>query len=936
MAQCLHIAVNSRLSQLLKQQLLADVWSTQTVAETPKVMTLSQWWQHWEQQTIFYADEASLSALWSPRRLSAYEAEMLWQDVLSEAMQQQAELRLLNVRSTAKQLYQAWCFLLEYQTESKLEDHFKTEEVALFLRLKNQYLQHLNQFELLDPPLLEAQRLELLERFSSSSEYTHIQLHGFDELSPSVKRWQSLLIDQGLEVEQVAVPTLSVAPKQQLCQAATPEQEAQQVALWCADQLESWLKHSSSETTPIPQLGIVAPNIESVQSALTWALDETFYQRFGQSLPLKSGRQALYNISLGQPLTQSSLVQNALQTLQMALAPHQTLRYEDWSEWLTSPYTLGDLQIRQQADSRLRKLQWASFKWPVLIGFLQEAAEKQDATQTESKLLTNPLPRKLINLLVNQSKKRLASQVGLSQFVQQARIVLNDFQWGGVRQLGTDKRALNTTEMQQKETFLQQLTQFENCYFQNSQASYMAWLGRFKQHLQGTLHQSQTEGWVPIQIMGMLEASGQRFDALWVMGLTDEAWPRMPSPNPFLPIRLQRDLAMPRCDASRELHYAEQVTQRLSQAAPSQVWSWASQLEGKELLPSPLLSKRQLATLETDTYANQIYCSLAEALRHQAAPLVWVEDRQAPEIPLNTVVPGGTGILNAQNSCPLMAFIEYRLGARYQLEAVEDGMQANHLGTLVHQVLERFWQSTQTQANLLAMSGDLLVETVSSLLEQAIEPIKPQLDAHYLSLEKQRIQQLIIDWLSLEKTRPPFAVVETEAEHQLALGGLLFNTKIDRVDQLLEFANQKLIIDYKTGRANVADLLKEPIEAPQLAVYLQAFSLAEIAGLGYGILHSDDGVKLDVLVEEAEVLPECRQVFSKLAEKADGDFEGQAWSDFLTELQAEVDSLARSLQQGDATMAFRDESVFDFAAGKLALRLPEVKWQQSARVETQR
>ncbi len=44
----------------------------------------------------------------------------------------------------------------------------------------------------------------------------------------------------------------------------------------------------------------------------------------------------------------------------------------------------------------------------------------------------------------------------------------------------------------------------------------------------------------PVQVMGMLEAAGLRFDHLWIMGLHDEALPAAASPNPFLPYSLQR------------------------------------------------------------------------------------------------------------------------------------------------------------------------------------------------------------------------------------------------------------------------------------------------------------------------------------------------------------------------------------------------------------
>ena len=35
----------------------------------------------------------------------------------------------------------------------------------------------------------------------------------------------------------------------------------------------------------------------------------------------------------------------------------------------------------------------------------------------------------------------------------------------------------------------------------------------------------------PIQILGVLESAGLRFDCLWVSGLTDEAWPMQARPK---------------------------------------------------------------------------------------------------------------------------------------------------------------------------------------------------------------------------------------------------------------------------------------------------------------------------------------------------------------------------------------------------------------------
>ena len=52
-----------------------------------------------------------------------------------------------------------------------------------------------------------------------------------------------------------------------------------------------------------------------------------------------------------------------------------------------------------------------------------------------------------------------------------------------------------------------------------------------------TLFQPETPE-VPVQVLGLIEAAGMTFDHLWVMGLSDEAWPTPVHLNPFIPVHL--------------------------------------------------------------------------------------------------------------------------------------------------------------------------------------------------------------------------------------------------------------------------------------------------------------------------------------------------------------------------------------------------------------
>jgi len=94
----------------------------------------------------------------------------------------------------------------------------------------------------------------------------------------------------------------------------------------------------------------------------------------------------------------------------------------------------------------------------------------------------------------------------------------------------------------------------------------------------------------PVQVMGMLEAAGLRFDHLWIMGLHDEALPAPANPNPFLPTSLQRQHKLPHSSAERELEFANKLAERLLASAPDVVLSYPEREGDRTLSPSPLVA----------------------------------------------------------------------------------------------------------------------------------------------------------------------------------------------------------------------------------------------------------------------------------------------------------------------------------------------------------
>ncbi|BCN93890.1 hypothetical protein THMIRHAM_16750 [Thiomicrorhabdus immobilis] len=931
--QTIHITANSRLTAVIKEHAILS--SGQNVIQTPRVMTLKQWWQLWQNNALFAGDLPADEL--RKKVLNGFEAQWLWEQCLQDELDSRLEqtgqqesasdndngfqaqaIALLNVHTTAKQLYQAWSLSAEWLPQSWQQQSLLSDEARLFIAVLQRYLACLKSKSWQDDALQAQQRLTWLndQKIGQSQLPQRFCLHGFDDLSPHIQTWRQTVESMGCKVdvdtdmsEVGANQTMQLPAGGLSCYAAQDLfDEVQQVSNWAIQQVAEQLQHKPIE---LIKVAVVAPNVADYKTALSQCLDEQLYlnglNQLHSQLNGVNSHHKLYNLSLGEPLFSLPIIENAWQTLQLFLQPQKSTSYQNWSQWLISPYTLGDFTQRQQADAEFRRLQWANVLWPNLL-------ESNAA---------NSLPQSLHKALkAIANKERQSASVGLSDFIEQAWSVLDALGWPG-------NRTLQSEEFQQKTAFENALVEFSKLADIGGKQTYSKWLSLLKRYLSELVHQPQSVGHQPIQIMGMLEAGGQEFDALWIMGLTNEAWPRMPSPNPFIPMNLQRQYHLPRSDANRELSYAMQISQRLLLSANQVIWSYPQQSGEATLLPSSILPNHKQFPEQVALYQPTAYRTLAEALfalRDPQNPIVWEEDWQGAEIPLGQQAPGGTGILQAQSLCPLMAYVDYRLGAKYGFQQVEDSLQNTNQGTLIHQVLEHFWLEVKTQVALLRLSHEEVVDKLNAHIENAFASLQASLAQGILEVEHKRILELCLQWLELETQRSSFKVVEREKAHTVTLAGIDFKVIIDRVD---EVDGQKVILDYKTGKASINSLLKTPLAAPQLAVYLEAIS-EDVAGIGYALLHSDDGVKISAIVEEEEVLFKQRsiQVFAKMAEKEGGDYYQTTWIDFLQSLKQQVRELASQIQQGQAQMSFNALADIDYAAGHLALRVPEVLQQR--------
>jgi hypothetical protein len=227
---------------------------------------------------------------------------------------------------------------------------------------------------------------------------------------------------------------------------------------------------------------------------------------------------------------------------------------------------------------------------------------------------------------------------------------------------------------------------------------------------------------VPIQVLGVLESAGLEFDHLWVMGLTDDAWPLPARPNPFVPARLQRAAGVPQADPVTSLELDQRITGGWMRAAPEVVFSHARLKGESELAPSPLI--KALPVIALTELRVEEFPLLRDAIRAQGA-IETLEDAKAPAI-VDTggaARRGGTSLFRDQAVCPFKAYAKHRL-ASDSLETPRPGLSLRDRGSLVHCMLGAVWKSLETSERLAATSAADLDKLLHASADEAIAEVK--------------------------------------------------------------------------------------------------------------------------------------------------------------------------------------------------------------------
>jgi len=692
-----------------------------------------------------------------------------------------------------------------------------------------------------------------------------IELNGF-ELPPTPLQASvfDALASAGVELlgrEPGPAETSPETPKMTLHEFTEPDDELRAAAVWARARVEA-----DSDNKPDQAIAIVVPDL----AGRLPRVERIFRQVFdppGFALGGNSGKHGAepWHVSLGLPLAQWSLAADAL--LLLGLDPSR-IDQPTAGRVLASPYLAGaETEGRRRAGATAGLMRWSPFE---ITGFeLMAACRKAGA---------NSLGERLEAWRAQRSEHRGAAWP--SDWIERFQKELATLGFGRGR--GLDSREFQV--LGRWHDLLEEFGALDAVVAAPVKRGFA--LSLLTERANGATFRERNPG-CPVEILGVEEALGSRFDAMWITTLDADNWPGAARRDPLIPGPVQS--VVPAAGSEGKLGRARLELAGLARAAEETVGSFSTGSDDQQRQQSRLLQAQTVVEpVEVEQPAPQ-------------APLERIDaDVHAP-VPEVSEVRGGTGVLSDQSACPFRAFAARRLGAR-EFAPPRPGLDAAARGNLIHVALEIFWDGLKDRAALIALSPEDLEQRISTAAENALGRFT---EAHRLllsptgrRLELQCTRRTLARWLELERSRGEFRVRAREQKIVMEFAGLKLEGKIDRID---ETPAGTVLIDYKTGRAGRNGWRPDPrIADPQLPAYALAMD-PRPAALAFARIRPDE-LKFDGLCETDAGIPGVTELAAaKGAWKDAGD-----WHALLDEWRTSLDGLAISFQEGRAEVDPRD------------------------------
>ena len=866
---------NRRLASRIRLALAAGA----AVAPAAPVFAIGDWIEQLWQQMLLRADPLAVG-VWV---LNPVQELLLWEQAVRAC-----DIPLLRPGQAAEQAQSAYRTLALWR-QLPLSDAVRDECAAqpdsdMFVQWLDRFVQNCKKSGAI--ALAERDQRVAEAVLQKNGQQQRVQLPqaivsvGFDDMPPLYAE----LLQAVADYSELALPDRQ---QKAVCVGFNAlEMQLQAAALWAQRELQK---------NPAGPIAIVVPDLNRQRALVERVLLDVLTPE--HTLPQQARKLPPINFSSGESLAQMPLIRSALQLLELAAREieRETLLQIARSPFSAIAHENSDAQaafIEAICGLRAAKLRAAQVRHCA-----DQIAERFPQWQWGALLhaLAEPMRR----------ARWLSAKYSAQQWRELFSEALALLGWPGTR-------TLDSIEYQQHTHWQQALIEFTRYDQIGAPLDGVAALQRLRQAMQTQVFQPKTAD-TPLQVLGVLEAAGLQFKALWLCDMGDDLWPTAAAPHPLLPRDLQRRLRMPRCDAEREFAIAQRLTYSLLASAATIVVSYQNEREEVARGPSPLfqalpeISSHELLNGELNT---QLPAFMRQQNNLARFELEQFEPGRAPQWTAQEAARGGSALFKDQAACAFRAFAAHRLNASPLDEPVA-GLDAAERGSILHAALEFIWRELKMQAALIALSENAqhaLIERAAEVALRDFTDRNPQrLGQRFIALEQQRLQGVLNGWLAVERERGEFTVHALEQTSRAEFNGLPLRLRVDRIDQLRD--GRFLIIDYKTKNANcsIGEWLGARPDEPQLPLYAQIGENREaLAGVAFAQvrLEKPQIVGVGDLEEKDFTLP---------TQFAD-DIAIESWDALQSRWREVLTAIAQQFIEGHAEVAPKAKNTCDFCA----------------------
>jgi len=780
-------------------------------------------------------------------RLESASSYIVWERILSAEMPN----GILNTGGMARNAYSVWSRLHEWQVPlNEVRVAARTKDERVFAAAVAAYSKLLQRRQWLDPAQV-ASRVTTGVCNETLQLPARIFMAGFDRPTPEVNVLMQALVTRGSVVERVAAPAMCESVT--VSEYSTLEEECRAAGAWAREKMEADAEQ---------RVAIVVPSLNEHADRVARLVREGFAPGWQSADP---SYIAAVNVSYGQRLADYPAVSVALLLLRWV---GSGLRAHQLSVVLRSKVLgLAGLGDRSRLELILREhpdRQWTVAGFADMLsryklnGSVQTFRERLQEVAERSEHLNMPLP-----------------PVDIAERIDS---LLSMFGWPG-------DSALDSEEFQLINRWRELLNEFSATARVSPTLKFADSVARLHSMAAEALYQPES-GAALLQVSGPLEVAGLHFDAIRICELDSATWPMRSQPAAFLSRALQRRYGMPDATPADTLDYSKGLLTRLIGAATNCALSFATQRDDGEVTRSALVDNvlQDLAIgVEQDAEPAVDPGWYAQEWQH-CCDLEVIDADGPPPVDNDEVVSGGAYMVQHQYVEPLSAFVFDRLGIRLP-EPIHSGLSAKRRGTIVHRALHHLYADCPSQSDISAWSEAEKERRIKESVDKAISAASFQADpvlTSILSVEHDRLSQLLQNFHATELQRESFTVDAVERELVYEHAGVKINLRLDRLDR--GDAGGLSVIDYKTGSAQHFIDRHAELKEMQLVVYanaiLAADSAAEISTLILYFLDSK-------LIQQKGAGPGMHKKFQ------------QDWPELLTGWRGQVDAAIEQFANGD-------------------------------------